>query len=414
LQVEDLGSANGTLLFPPSETDPSVDDTQSNEQERRLAPWTPVQLAVGDTLRLGSALLIVERREPPVAHVTMRPASWPTPNGDGPAVLLDPEMKRLYELATRAAASEISVLILGETGVGKEVMAETIHRRSPRSAGPFLRLNCAALSESLLESELFGHERGAFTGAMQAKAGLLESTNGGTVFLDEIGELPLSTQVKLLRVLEERMVRRVGSTKARPIDVRFVTATNRDVLREVSNGTFRGDLYFRINGVTLHVPPLRDRKPEIVPLARYFLAAACRKSNVREPAITQGALKALEQYSWPGNIRELKNVMERAVFLSGGELGADLVPVDESVPRSRSPEPEPEPASASDWGSETTGVHNSFALGLTADEERERILRALNVCGGNQTRAAKMLGVSRRTLLNRLDDYALPRPKKSR
>ena len=191
-------------------------------------------------------------------------------------------MRALYEQASRAARSTISVLLFGETGVGKEVLARAIHAHSPRSAGPFMGINCASLSESLLESELFGSEKGAFTGAVQARAGLFEAANGGTVFLDEVGELPLATQAKLLRVLEERVVTRLGSTRPRPIDVRFVAATNRNIETEDAQGGFRRDLYFRLNGIALTIPPLRERPGEVEVFARTFLAAACRELELRE------------------------------------------------------------------------------------------------------------------------------------
>jgi transcriptional regulator with PAS, ATPase and Fis domain len=191
-----------------------------------------------------------------------------------------------------------------------------LHRASPRRDGPFLRLNCAALPESLLESELFGHERGAFTGAHALKIGLLEATDGGTVFLDEIGELPLGTQAKLLRVLEERIVTRVGSTKTKRIDVRFVTATNRDLSKEVKNGRFRGDLYYRISGLVVRLPALRQRPSEVEPLARHFLRGFCERSGQPEPELLAPALERLKAHQWPGNVRELKNVMERAALLA--------------------------------------------------------------------------------------------------
>ena len=238
IEVEDLGSANGTLLFRVDPEDSLEAPTRRNEAEARLRGGERRVLEPGDFVRAGSALIMVQSRRPASTRNVVRSLSNHPP-GEGPAVLLDPEMKRAYEIALRAAQSAISVLITGETGSGKEVFAETIHQRSTRRGRPFLRLNCAALSESLLESQLFGHERGAFTGATQTKAGLLESTDGGTVFLDEIGEMPLSIQAKLLRVLEERSVLRVGATKPRPIDVRFVWATNRDLRVEVQAGRFR-------------------------------------------------------------------------------------------------------------------------------------------------------------------------------
>jgi transcriptional regulator of acetoin/glycerol metabolism len=224
-------------------------------------------------------------------------------------------MAGVHELATLVAGSTISVLIMGETGVGKEVLAESLHRQSPRADKPLLRLNCAALSETLLESELFGHERGAFTGAVAQKRGLLETADGGTVFLDEIGELPPTVQVKLLRVIEERTVTRVGGLNSRSLDVRFVAATNRDLEVEVGRGTFRQDLFFRLNGVTIVIPPLRERRDEIERLAQAFLAAASRH-RPRPPRLSPEALGMLLAYSWPGNVRELRNVIERAVVLS--------------------------------------------------------------------------------------------------
>jgi transcriptional regulator with PAS, ATPase and Fis domain len=330
-------------------------------------------------------------------------------------VLIDPAVKSAYELITRAAATEISVLILGETGAGKEAMAETVHQRSPRRNGPFLLLNCAALSETLLESELFGHEKGAFTGAHASKAGLLESTAGGTVFLDEIGELALGTQAKLLRVLEERSVLRVGATKPRRIDVRFVTATNRDLTREVRAGRFRGDLYYRISGLVVRIPPLRDRLSEIEPLALHFLAEFCEQLGQPVPELTASAVAALQSYEWPGNVRELKNVMERAVLLSGSapitqeHVLSEPAPSDDELFERKG-----SGADADDFDEPTQVISRPKEppSSTPGSEERDRLIRALEACGGNQTRAAELLGISRRTLINRLDRWKLPRPQK--
>jgi two-component system, NtrC family, response regulator AtoC len=344
-------------------------------------------------------------------------------------------MRDLQHLTEQFAQSDLSVLILGETGAGKEVLAETVHRLSPRAKGPFVRLHCAALSEQLLESELFGHEKGAFTGAHQTKRGLLESADQGTVLLDEIGELPLTMQVKLLRVLEDRKVQRVGALTARPIDVRFIAATNRDLEAEVAKGRFRLDLFFRLNGVTLFVPPLRSRPEEIESLARTFVTqAAQRMGRADEPALSPEALDRLKAYSWPGNIRELRNALERAVLLClrgpirvehlpTEKMGATRAPISSSGRGDSS-------ASLATWGSTDFDAPTLPAMRVPADSrpadsiraldlqrvalERQHILETLDACAGNQTRAAKMLGISRGTLLARLDAFGIPRPRKAR
>ena len=245
------------------------------------------------------------------------PASKPAPRNAraaGDAIACDPASVRVFRLVERIADTALSVVFLGETGVGKEVCAERLHRLSPRANAPFVRLNCAALSETLLDSELFGHERGAFTGASADKVGLLESASGGTVFLDEIGDMPLATQVKLLRVLESKEVVRVGSVRPRRIDVRVVSATHRDLPELITEGRFREDLYYRLNGISVIVPPLRERVADISPLARHFAARFARKGT-KPLELAEDAVAALEAQTWPGNVRELRNVVERAVAL---------------------------------------------------------------------------------------------------
>jgi transcriptional regulator with PAS, ATPase and Fis domain len=333
-------------------------------------------------------------------------------------------MLDLHRLAECVAAGTISILVLGETGTGKEVLAETIHRMSPRRDAPFLRLNCAALSETLLESELFGHERGAFTGATQTKPGLLETADGGTVFLDEVGELALSTQVKLLRVLEERQVLRVGGLKPRPIDVRFIAATNRDLEAEVERRGFREDLYFRLSAATLVIPPLRERVSEIAGLAHTFVDTAARDLGRPAPAIAADVLPQLEAYAWPGNIRELRNMMERAVLLCGtGSIRLPHLPMEKMratlAPRRTTQlavEPPPRrplaiavadpPAPSADRPLRDVVRAQVEAL------EKQRICDALAQAAGNQSVAAKLLGMPRRTLVKRLTAYNIPRPRR--
>ena len=356
-----------------------------------------------------------------------------------PEVIVEsPAMRKIYELVDRVGPSDISVLILGETGVGKEVMAEAVHRASPRRNRPFLRLNCAALSQSLLESELFGHERGAFTGAHRAKRGLLETADGGTVFLDEIGELPMAMQVKLLRVLEERQVWRVGSVKSRSIDVRFVAATNRDLDADLATGRFRHDLFFRLNGVSLYIPALRDRPEEIGPLIQEFVReVSVQQKRSRVPEVAPEALALLVGYSWPGNIRELHNAIERAVLLAADDpIRAEHLPVEkmtatvstpidiaridgarvtgQSVAQPTVPPPAPGSPQGGAEGSDSDMPLADRLRRDIRDVEKQAIVDALNRCGGNQTRAAKELGISRRTLISRLETYGIPRPLKDR
>jgi transcriptional regulator with GAF, ATPase, and Fis domain len=392
VEIEDLSSANGTVLVRNVADDGESDTSHSTA----LAPRERVRLHAGDVIKLGTAVIALKFR----AKLASLPPGATSTSG---TIRLDAEMLRTYELVKRAAATEISVLILGDTGVGKEVMAESIHRHSPRKDRTFLRLNCAALSDTLLESELFGHERGAFTGAHAAKEGLLESANGGSVFLDEVGELPLGTQAKLLRVLEERTVIRVGATKPRRIDVRFICATNRDLGQRISLGSFRSDLYYRISGLAVWIPPLRERQGEIEPLAQYFfrkIAARYKQPNMH---LTPAATQKLRSYAWPGNVRELKNVIERAALLaSAGLVDAEHIMLEPVGPVSTRNRPPPSPQL-------TMPPHDG-----TPESERSRIVHALEQCAGNQTQAARMLGLSRRTLINRLETFDLPRPRKSK
>jgi transcriptional regulator with PAS, ATPase and Fis domain len=264
-----------------------------------------------------------------------------------------------------------------------------------------MALNCAALTESLLESELFGHEKGAFTGALSARGGLFEAASSGTVFLDEVGDLPLAIQTKLLRVLEERRVMRVGGRSAKEIDVRFVAATNRDLERDAESGVFREDLFYRLNGISFTVPPLRERPREIEALSRVFAARFCAEHGRARLNITAECLRTLERYSWPGNLRELRNAIERAVVLCPGDA---LLP--EHLP------PKVLAGKPSDVASEPPADRRALLQKEIDDQERLRIQAALDKTGGNQTTAAKLLGISRRTLVYRLTALQLPRPRK--
>jgi two-component system, NtrC family, response regulator AtoC len=371
---------------------------------------------------VGLASYPVDARNPEAlltAAAAMSRSTVPPPSAP---VMPRAAMDRLAAVVTRVAPSNMSVLILGETGVGKEVTAKAIHRMSPRAAKRMLCINCAAFTENLLESELFGYERGAFTGAVSAKQGLLETAAGGTVFLDEIGEMPLTIQAKLLRVLEDRQVSRLGALAPRAIDVRFVSATNRDLEQQVELGLFRRDLYFRLNGFLLEVPPLRERGAEIPTLAGTFIEEACALAG-RDPVptLSQAALAALERYAWPGNVRELRNVIERAVLLcTDSEIDVTHLPMDKmgrtlppasapALPRVGTRRP-PASLDASRGPPEPARAHSR--LDSRADDAREQIVWALSTCGGNQTKAAKLLGIARNTLITRLDELGLPRPKK--
>ena len=317
------------------------------------------------------------------------------PPGDAAALICEsPAMQSLHKMLTRVAAGTINVLLLGETGVGKEVIADRLHQLSPRATKLILKLNCAAFSDTLLESELFGHERGAFTGAVETKKGLLETADGGTVFLDEIGDLPIALQAKLLRVIEDRRVMRVGGLETRTIDVRFIAATHRDLEAAVAQQTFREDLFYRLNGITLVIPPLRERVEEIMPLAREFAdRCAASLSLERTPSFSEEAITILRSYTWPGNVRELRNAMERAVLLAGSEqIQPEHLPLEKMS---------------------SIGVSDVAPLRAgVMERERALIIDALERADGNQTEAAKLLGISRRTLVSRLSEYNLPRPRK--
>jgi DNA-binding NtrC family response regulator len=290
-------------------------------------------------------------------------------------------MREVFDLAVRAAASEATVLLRGESGTGKEVLARAIHAKSKRCARPFVAVNCATLSAELLESELFGHERGAFTGAVKSKPGKIELAAGGTLFLDEIGELGVGLQAKLLRVVQEREFERVGGTRPIVADVRLIAATNRDLQQEIAHGRFREDLYYRINVVALRVPPLHQRAEDILPLLEHFLRRFGSEAGRSRLRWSEAALRVLDSYAWPGNVRELANVVERVVVLAqGDEIGPEDLP--EELVDSTTTTSVPAPSN------ETLPYHQAVA------EAKRAIIRdALQRTGGHQTRAAELLGM---------------------
>lgn len=294
-----------------------------------------------------------------------------------------PAIRQAVDLARRVAATDTTVLLTGETGTGKEVFAQAIHGASPRRTGAFVALNCGALSKDILESELFGHRAGAFTGAARDQKGLFAEANRGTIFLDEIGEMPLDLQAKLLRVLETREYLRVGDTKPTQTDVRVIAATNRNLDSEAENGTFRSDLYYRLSVFSIQLPPLRQRPEDVAALAETFARQVGAKLGRRELRLTSGFVQQLQRHPWKGNIRELKNVIERAVILADGpELTPDLLPFDEDVTAS------------------------GEALSL-ATVERQHIRRVLLQTGGHKPETARLLGIGLTTLYRKIQEYGL-------
>jgi two-component system response regulator HydG len=300
-------------------------------------------------------------------------------------------MRKVLELATRVAKVDSTVLVTGESGVGKERVSRHIHDESSRAAHPFVAINCGAVPEGLLESELFGHARGAFTGATQDRAGMFESANGGTLLLDEVGDIPQAMQVKLLRALQEREIRRVGENKSRPIDVRIVAATNRDLPADVISGRFRQDLYYRLRVIELYIPPLRERTDDILPLARIHLAEAAARLGANVTGFTPKAAQRLVRYAWPGNVRELANAIERAVVVASGRRIDEADLPDET-----------RDAVGASGASGTNG-----RVRRLDEVEREAIFAALKAVGGSKAKAAVALGIGQATLFRKLKTYGV-------
>ncbi|MDC0712550.1 sigma 54-interacting transcriptional regulator [Stigmatella sp. ncwal1] len=410
VRVADLESHNGVRV-----------NGQAVAQVHPLQP--------GDVVSLGEVQLVLYSAADSAARS-------PSAEGPGPAqpielvlgerviVVADPALLRLYELIRRLAASELPVLILGETGAGKENAAFALHHWSRRTGKPFVALNCATIAEPLAESELFGHEKGAFTGAAAPKPGLLETAEGGTVFLDEVGELPLAAQAKLLRALETQRILRVGSTKEREIDIRVVAATHRNLEKEVETGRFRKDLFFRLGAASVVLPPLRDRPDEVGVLARRFLTQACA-AHARPPlALSPAFLEALGRYDWPGNVRELKNTMgyvaatvaeetvepqhlpERILAALRPPARSGSAPAALAAPPPPAPPP-PEPRSAEEPPTPVPGRRFAPLAEELRTLERERMVEALRVTGGVKVRAAELIGMPLRTFTLKCKQYGL-------
>jgi DNA-binding NtrC family response regulator len=318
-------------------------------------------------------------------------------NAFGHVVTEDPKMKEILALVQQVGASRASVLITGESGTGKELIADAIHAASPRADKPLVRLNCAALAEGLLESELFGHERGSFTGAVARREGRFKQADGGTLFLDEVSEIPMGTQVKLLRALQEKSFERVGGNETLKVDVRIIAASNRDLRACIRAGTFREDLFYRLNVVHIDLPPLRDRRGDVPLLASFFLRRYADENGRTIESISADALEAFNAYGWPGNVRELENVIERAVVLCDG-------PTIEKkhLPASLGGEP-PESGASGPPPVPGTSIY---------DLERWAILKTLEACGGSTSKAAMILGISTRKVQYKLHEYSSSAPRR--
>ncbi len=343
------------------------------------------------------------------ANPTHEPLDAPLPDvvGDSPA------MRNVFRLTRLVAASRASVLLVGETGTGKELIARSIHRLSPRADGPYVRVNCGALSESLLESELFGHIKGAFTGAIDNKTGRFEAAHGGTIFLDEISSITIKLQVKLLRVLQEREFERVGESRTIRVDTRVIAASNQYLEDEIAAGKFRDDLYYRLNVVPIYLPPLRERRTDIAALARFFLERYCEENRRETPVLPPAVLERLQSHLWPGNVRELENCVERAVVLSHGQANVNF----ELMVPGPGPERRPRPGSSPKGDTVDGLVHQLVQMALAKPPEkgslydalmrrleRELLAQVMPLCDNVLVKAAARLGINRNTLHKRLNE----------
>jgi len=368
------------ILVQPPDLPPSQVEAGPREEDPNPAPRGPGEI---------HRLLEIERQKLVTEHAQLGQELQPA-NPLFNLVGASGPMRQLSESVLRVAATNTTVLIRGESGTGKELVAQGIHYHSPRAKKPFIKVNCAALPETLVESELFGYERGAFTGAFQKKKGRFELANGGTLFLDEIGELSPATQVKLLRVLQEREFERVGGTESVPVDVRVIAATNRDLEQALANSSFREDLYYRLNVFPIFIPPLRARKADVLPLADHFTEKYARAHGKSIQRISTPAIDLLSSYYWPGNVRELENTIERAVLMSDGQVihGHHLPPTLQTA--------------------DATGTVVSTSLdGAVGAFERSLIEDALKTAQGNRSRAARLLGTTQRVISYKIRKYGI-------
>jgi DNA-binding NtrC family response regulator len=375
---------------------PRVDGLELLRRSRHLAAPPPLVMLTAygtipeavEAVRLGAADYLTKPLPSPAALLAAVDRLLAPDEGSGAFVTEDPTAKELLDLIDRVAPRDVSVLVTGESGTGKELVARRLHAKSARAAGRFVAVNCAALPEALAESELFGHEKGAFTGADRQRQGRFEEAGGGTLFLDEVGDLPPALQAKLLRVLEERVVRRLGGAADIPVDVRLVAATNRDLSAAVADGGFREDLYFRLAVVTVSLPPLRGRPGDIPVLARHLVADLAARHHLPLPELDPAVLAALQRHQWPGNVRELRNVLERALIVRAGAAirAEDVTPAIVAAP--------------------SPGEVGAMPLDREV-REREALLEALRRAGGNRQEAARLLDVSVRTLYYRLRRFGI-------
>jgi DNA-binding NtrC family response regulator len=387
----------------------------ANEAERIRAPVVACGIAAdpkraADAIRAGAKEFIPLPPEAELIAAVLAAVS----DDNRPMVVRDPAMQQVIQLADQVAASDASILITGESGVGKEVVARYLHQKSRRATRPFISVNCAAIPENLLESELFGHEKGAFTGAVARRIGKFEEANGGTLLLDEISEMDARLQAKLLRALQEREIDRVGGTRPVKVDIRILATSNRDLAQAVKEGTFREDLLYRLNVVNLRLPPLRERPGDVIAMAEFFVKKYAAANGMADKPLSAEARRRLAAHRWPGNVRELENAMHRAVLLcSGPEIEESAIRLPDGQPLNAN-DPAVRTVQSAAFAAESAS--RNFVGQTVAAMEQQLILDTLEHCLGNRTHAANILGISIRTLRNKLKEYtesgvAVPAPQ---